>query len=103
MRFKLTIEYDGGPFSGWQRLPGGPSIQGSLEDAVEKLTGGARSEVIGAGRTDGLGHSREQDVAIRRVDLGGGRVIHQEPIEEERGAADALRRLHLAFKKEEAA
>ena len=56
MRFKLTIEYDGGPFSGWQRLPDAPSVQGALEDAVEKLTG-ARSEVIGAGRTDAGVHA----------------------------------------------
>lgn len=56
MRFKLTIEYDGGPFQGWQRLPQTPTVQGALEDAVEKLTG-VRSDVIGAGRTDSGVHA----------------------------------------------
>ena len=65
MRFKLTIEYDGGPFSGWQRLPDGPSVQGSLEDAVEKLSG-VRSEVTGAGRTDAGVHALAQ---IAHVDI----------------------------------
>lgn len=59
MRYKLTIEYDGGPFQGWQRLPGALSVQGALEDAVEKLTG-VRSEVIGAGRTDAGVHANGQ-------------------------------------------
>jgi len=59
MRFKLTIEYDGGPYQGWQRLPDGPSVQGALEDALEKLTG-ARGEVIGSGRTDAGVHAYGQ-------------------------------------------
>lgn len=65
MRFKLTIEYDGGPFQGWQRLAGAPSVQGALEDAVEKLTG-ARSEVVGAGRTDAGVHATGQ---VAHVDI----------------------------------
>ena len=65
MRFKLTIEYDGGPFQGWQRLPTAPSVQGALEDAVEKLTG-VRSEVIGAGRTDSGVHAYAQ---VAHVDI----------------------------------
>jgi tRNA pseudouridine38-40 synthase len=65
MRFKLTIEYDGGPFSGWQRLAEGPSVQASLEDAVEKLTG-VRSEVTGAGRTDAGVHALGQ---VAHVDI----------------------------------
>lgn len=65
MRFKLTIEYDGGPYVGWQRLAGSQTVQGALEDAVEKLTG-ARSEVMGAGRTDSGVHALGQ---VAHVDL----------------------------------
>ncbi len=62
-RFKLTLEYDGGPFQGWQRVRSGPSVQGALEDAVEKLTG-ARVEVIAAGRTDSGVHACGQVVHL---------------------------------------
>ncbi|MDX2274826.1 MAG: tRNA pseudouridine(38-40) synthase TruA [Hyphomonadaceae bacterium] len=64
-RFKLTIEYDGGPFAGWQRVTDLPSVQGALEDAVEKLTG-ARSDVVGAGRTDAGVHAMGQ---VAHVDI----------------------------------
>ena len=65
MRYKLTLEYDGAPFLGWQRLAQGPSVQGALEDAVEKLTG-ARSDVVGAGRTDSGVHAFGQ---VAHVDI----------------------------------
>ncbi len=58
-RYRLTIEYDGGPFVGWQRQDNGPSIQGSLEDAIEKLSG-ERVTVTGAGRTDAGVHALGQ-------------------------------------------
>lgn len=51
-RFAILIDYDGGPFHGWQRQPGGqPSVQGSIEAALARLQPGAHT-INGAGRTD---------------------------------------------------
>ncbi|MBY0565278.1 MAG: tRNA pseudouridine(38-40) synthase TruA [Hyphomonadaceae bacterium] len=66
MRFKLKLEYDGGAFQGWQRLAAAASVQGTLEEAVLKLTG-ERSDVVGAGRTDAGVHARGQ---AAHVDIG---------------------------------
>ncbi|MBI2973173.1 MAG: hypothetical protein HYY39_05215, partial [Armatimonadetes bacterium] len=56
---KLTIEYDGTGFSGWQRLSKGRSIQGEIERAIRAVT---REQVnpIGAGRTDAGVHALGQ-------------------------------------------
>jgi tRNA pseudouridine38-40 synthase len=58
-RYKLTIEYDGSPFLGWQVQDGGLTVAGVLEDAVEKLSG-VRTKVSGAGRTDAGVHALGQ-------------------------------------------
>ena len=58
-RYRLTIEYDGGPFVGWQRQASGLSIQEALETALAGLTGEAAA-VRGAGRTDAGVHALGQ-------------------------------------------
>jgi tRNA pseudouridine38-40 synthase len=55
-RYRLTIEYNGGPFVGWQRQDKDASVQGALEEAIEKLSA-ARVTVTGAGRTDAGVHA----------------------------------------------
>ncbi len=58
-RYRLTLEYDGGGFVGWQRQDNGASVQGALEAAIEKLSG-ERVTVHGAGRTDAGVHALGQ-------------------------------------------
>ena len=50
-RFAFLIEYDGAPFSGWQRQAGQPSVQGTLEAALRNLDPGLGA-IAAAGRTD---------------------------------------------------
>ncbi len=58
-RYKITVEYDGTPFAGWQIQANGPSIQGELARAIEGLSG-VRVVPNGAGRTDAGVHARGQ-------------------------------------------
>ncbi len=55
-RFRLIVEYDGGPFMGWQRQAHGPSVQQSIEEAAEAITG-ERVTLHAAGRTDSGVHA----------------------------------------------
>jgi tRNA pseudouridine38-40 synthase len=64
-RFKLTLEYDGAPFVGWQRQQNGVSVQEALEKAIFAMTGEA-AQAHGAGRTDAGVHAAGQ---VAHVDL----------------------------------
>ena len=59
MRVKLTIEYEGTAYCGWQAQENGASIQEELEKALRKATGEQR-RIIGAGRTDAGVHALGQ-------------------------------------------
>jgi tRNA pseudouridine38-40 synthase len=65
MRFKLTVEYDGRPFMGWQRQAHGPSVQAAIESAAQTILQ-EQVAVHAAGRTDagvhGLGMVAHLDV-----------------------------------------
>ncbi|MCA1405544.1 tRNA pseudouridine(38-40) synthase TruA [Ensifer sp. IC3342] len=58
-RYRLTVEYDGSDYVGWQRQENGPSVQGAIEKAILSLTGETVS-VRGAGRTDSGVHAMGQ-------------------------------------------
>ena len=64
-RYKLTIEYDGRDFVGWQRQDNGPSVQAALEDAVARFCGETVT-AQGAGRTDSGVHALGQ---VAHVDI----------------------------------
>lgn len=55
-RFRLTVEYDGTAYSGWQRQQNGPSVQQTLEEALARLTG-ERANAVGSSRTDAGVHA----------------------------------------------
>jgi tRNA pseudouridine38-40 synthase len=63
MRFKLTIEYDGTEYHGWQVQPNGRTIQGVLQDAVARMTGESAT-VVAAGRTDAGVHACGQVISF---------------------------------------
>jgi tRNA pseudouridine38-40 synthase len=64
-RYKLTIEYDGTPFAGWQWQDDAPSVQRALTDAMTAFCGHT-VKIAGAGRTDAGVHALGQ---VAHVDL----------------------------------
>jgi tRNA pseudouridine38-40 synthase len=59
VRWKLTLEYDGTNFCGWQRQDNGLSVQQALEEAIEKFSG-EKVTLTAAGRTDAGVHAKGQ-------------------------------------------
>jgi len=86
-RWHLTIEYDGGPFLGWQRQEQGPSVQSRLEEALERMTG-ERAQVFAAGRTDAGVHALamsahvevEKELTPHRLREGLNALVRPDPI-----------------------
>ena len=64
-RFKLTLEYDGRAFQGWQRQKNASSVQEALETAIHAFSGETVT-VQGAGRTDAGVHAKGQ---VAHIDL----------------------------------
>jgi len=62
--YKLTLEYDGTAYAGWQRQPEQPTIQGEVERVLAQITQTPIS-VVAAGRTDAGVHARGQVVSFR--------------------------------------
>lgn len=64
-RWRVRIEYDGGPYVGWQRQKNGPSVQQEIEEAVFRFCG-EHTRVYGAGRTDAGVHAMGQ---VAHIDI----------------------------------
>jgi tRNA pseudouridine38-40 synthase len=86
-RWRLTIEYDGGPFMGWQRQEHGPSVQQSLEEALQRMTG-EKAVFAAAGRTDAGVHALamtahvdvQRDLTPHRLREGLNALVRPDPI-----------------------
>ena len=86
-RWKLTIEYDGSPFMGWQRQEHGRSVQQALEEALQRMTG-EQAAFHAAGRTDAGVHALamtahvdvERNLTPHRLREGLNALVRPQPI-----------------------
>ena len=86
-RWRLRVEYDGGPFMGWQRQEHGSSVQQTLEEALQRMTG-EQAQFIAAGRTDAGVHALamsahvdvERDLTAHRLREGLNALVRPHPI-----------------------
>ncbi len=62
-RYRLTVEYDGTPYAGWQRQDNAPTVQGAIEAAIFKFCGDSNS-LGAAGRTDAGVHAFRQTAHV---------------------------------------
>jgi tRNA pseudouridine38-40 synthase len=86
-RWRFTVEYDGGPFMGWQRQDHGPSVQQTLEEALARMTG-EHANFTAAGRTDAGVHALamsahvdvEKPLTAHRLREGLNALVRPEPV-----------------------
>ena len=90
MRYRARVEYDGTDFAGFQAQPGRRTVQGELEAALSRLSGGIRRRVDAAGRTDAGVHASGQVIAFTDA----GRL----PAEELERALNALLPVDVAIR-----
>ena len=64
LRYAARVEYDGTDFAGFQVQPGARTVQGELEAALARISGGSRVRVVAAGRTDAGVHATDQVIAF---------------------------------------
>ena len=64
VRYRARVEYEGTDYAGFQVNPGKRTVQGVLEDALQRHGDGERQRVDGAGRTDAGVHAAEQVIAF---------------------------------------